>query len=112
MTNNNLSRKLFKEFLAKNPELVRVDTRNVFDDQNGKRYAFALNTSSRFVECRQFYQDCDALISLDVDKNVLVEVPRSVLNISAKPTRVTAGGLKAYDANCSTFTTTISEFVV
>jgi hypothetical protein len=111
MTNNNLSRKLFNEFLSKNPSLVRVDSRNVFD-ANGTRYAFSINKFSKSVECRQFYEDCDALISLDLSKNVLIEFPRSALTISTRPTRVTANGIKAYDASCSTFTTTISDFVV
>ena len=94
MGNNNLSRVIFKEFLAEND--LRADgKRNVFF-KNGKRFAFSVTEDK--IQCRQFYEDCEGLICYNITEDKLYEFDRSDLELSDTPSRISPSGLKAYSA--------------
>ena len=97
MENNNLSRKLFKEFLVKNPSVKRVDSRNIFTDVFGDNYAFCMIAQDR-IECRQFYEGCVGIVCLDARTNKLVQIEKEELKIDASPNRITAKGVRAFTA--------------
>lgn len=98
MEANNVSRVLFKEFVEKNNLTKDDSSRNVFV-KDGKKIAFSLiNNKKNFVECRQFYSDCDGLVSYDQVLNVLLEFDKSDLIISQKPSRISPNGVFAFNA--------------
>jgi len=95
MTNNNLSRVLFNDFLEMN-SLKRDGKRNVFIKDN-KKYAFSLVKEST-IECRQFYEDCNGLVCYSYKDDCLYDVSKDNLNISNTPTRISPNGMKAFNA--------------
>lgn len=107
---NNLSRNLFKKFLEQNPELTRVDSRNVFQHR-GTRYAFSVTSGSEVV-CRQFYDDCNALVCYNVDTHKTYQLNENELYIDNLPNRITARGIKAYTAKTDAINATKSNFTL
>jgi hypothetical protein len=109
---NNMSRQLFKKFLTNNPALIRVDSRNVFDDAFGNRYAFCISSSKKSIECRQFYSDCTDLVAVNPETNTLCHVAKRDLAIDASPNRITTGGIKAFTAKAKLNATSPVTFVL
>lgn len=100
MTNNNLSRKIFKQFVTTN-QLTNclVDNRNCLD-LSGKIHGFSV-FSDGFIECRQFYEDYEALIAVDAKTHEVFIVQRDKLNIDQAANRIQPRtGRKAYNAKC------------
>lgn len=96
MSMNNSSREIFNNFIAANPQYKREMNRNVFI-RGGVKYAFSVSTSGK-AECRQFYEDCDHLLTLDYRTMKVYDIPREELNIHSSPNRITGSGLKAFTA--------------
>jgi hypothetical protein len=93
---NTLSRKLFNLFIEKNL-VTRVDGRNVFEDSVGIRYAFSISTQYNAIECRQFYDDCDALVCLNLKQGKLFHIHRKHLQVGAV-SRIKTNGMLARNA--------------
>ena len=99
MSNNNDSRVLFSDFVNKNRGVVkRLDKRNVFEYE-GSVYAFSLSNNG-YAECRQFYSDCDRLLTLDYKTMKMYDIPKEHLEVDTKPNRITPAGHKAFTAVC------------
>lgn len=97
MTKNNRSRAIFKLICEKN-NFNRDPNRNVFE-KGGKTIAFSVSYKE-YVECRQFYNDCDALLSYHTDSNKWLIVSRKTLTVSDKCNRISPNGKKSYSAKC------------
>lgn len=91
MTNNNLSKKKFKEFLSRNKNMVKVkDNRQLFV-LNGEKWCFSL--SDKIPQCRQFYEDCKGFITLMNGRYYAVRVDNPA---NYTWSRTTKNGIKAY----------------
>jgi hypothetical protein len=112
MTSNNLSRKLFRAFLEKNPTLTRVDNRNVCDDGMGNRYAFCISESHSEMQCRQFYEDCTDVIAFNTNNRQIFQVPKQKMVLMNSPNRITANGIRAYSAKFFPTNSVPSMFVL
>lgn len=111
MSINNESRVWFAEFIEQNKGVVsRVDKRNVFDC-NGDRYAFSLSTKG-YVECRQMYEDCNKLLTIDYNTMEIYEVGREILDVQSLPNRVTVKGVKAFTAKAPFSVAVVSKFKI
>ena len=107
---NNLSRNLFKKFLEQNPDISRVDSRNVFQHR-GTRYAFSVTGGTEIV-CRQFYDDCAALVCYNVETDKTYQLNENELYIDNLPNRITTKGIKAYTAKTDAMYAKTSQFTL
>lgn len=62
LTNNNLSKTKFKEFLNKNGQFKKAKGNRQVFYLNGEKWCFSI--SDRAPQCRQFYEDCKGFITL------------------------------------------------
>lgn len=61
MTNNNLSKKLFKQFLKNNKQFKKVEGNRQVFYLNGEKWCFSVSDTK--AQCRQFYEDCKGFVT-------------------------------------------------
>jgi len=94
---NNESRKLFSQVCSKY-DLKRLGSRNVFK-KGHTTIAVSISTGDH-IECRQFYEDCDMLLSYHEPSLTWYLVHKDGLNIDTSPNRLTSKGVASYTAKC------------
>ncbi len=100
MGNNNLSRRLFTQFLVLN-NLVRDGVKNVFYLPSGEKCAFSLTPShKKYAEVRQAYQDVKYILSYWQRNNKLyIYGPNEWSFVNNAPNRYdSSGNVKATTA--------------
>lgn len=98
MTNNNVSRAICAKVMTKMGFPRVKKSKNVFETEF-ETVAFSI-TSKSGVDCRQFYDECEAVICFSIKDDALYYVGRESINITGI-TRRTPDGEIAYNASLS-----------